>query len=616
MQAKKIRFNHFRIKVFALIFSAVLLIVSVSLFVIYDAALRSTKVSATDLYQGGLKSCSSYIESNLEAVYFSSTSLSKNSDIIDLASIEYKIPGELQPSFYEPIRKLMQRHNTVITNTYSFAGMKNYYLYLNNQNAMIVSDLTYFEDIPLESTSVLDTKEKTIFYEWQRAPSYEFMTHDRKWINPSNSQTITLNIPVQNDVGEICAVLCVNIDAKYISDTLRTSFSDTSVQFMVFDQNGNIFASSNDNYITDKQSLTDNVYKNLDAISGQDNNEVIIDGVSYLVSYHHSDYTSWDYVALLPMNVLYNSLRFLNDLLLTLALITVLLSALITLFISRFVTKPLSILQDSMAKIGDDKDFNTRITEDRKDEFGKVYAGFNVMAKNLKSLTDNLTSQKLLHKEMEIRLLQNQINPHFLYNTLESLYSMAIIYEHDEMADIILALSKFFRVSLSTGKNIVPLGKSIELARHYITIHNNRFGKSVTLNVDVDDRYLEYLVPKFLIQPLVENSIVHGFVDNSDCGEITLCVVENDNELIISIIDNGIGISTQTIDEINDYLRSRKDDENNDSNFYALHNINAQIALMFGDDYGLRIEPRVNSGATILINIPVNHTINLQQPEK
>lgn len=196
--------------------------------------------------------------------------------------------------------------------------------------------------------------------------------------------------------------------------------------------------------------------------------------------------------------------------------------------------------------------------------------------------------------------MQSQINPHFLYNTLDSIIWMIQSGEYKGAEQMVSSLAKFFRISLSQGKDIIPLEKELEHATSYLAIQNIRFKDKFEFSVQADKKLLHYLCPKLSIQPLLENAIYHGMEGVYDDGEITISVYEKDNLIHIDVSDNGLGMPEKVVEYImhNRVISSKR------GSGIGVRNVDERIKLIYGEQYGVTIESELDEGTTATIIIP------------
>lgn len=219
-------------------------------------------------------------------------------------------------------------------------------------------------------------------------------------------------------------------------------------------------------------------------------------------------------------------------------------------------------------------------------------------------------SQAHLHenaefKDIQLRMLMNQINPHFLYNTLESIRGQAIFNDDWVVADMAETLSIFFRYCISQKGTIVQLNDEIKNVNVFLKIMKFRLPEKFEFNITVDNpEWLEYQIPKLTLQPLIENAILHGINSYKTGGLITLRAVETTDQLKIYIRDNGVGIATEELRKINERLASGFESTGEQHDGIALYNINRRIKLTYGRQYGLRIYSTVDVGTNVTICLP------------
>ncbi len=237
---------------------------------------------------------------------------------------------------------------------------------------------------------------------------------------------------------------------------------------------------------------------------------------------------------------------------------------------------------------------------------------FHMVLKKFKEIIDTKELIEGSRKHAEYLALQNQINPHFLYNTLEGIRSEALIEGVDSIANMTENLATFFRYTISNVDKFVTLQDEIKNIESYYKIQEFRFGDKISLNIefqtDNSEKILKAKLPKLTLQPFVENAIFHGLEKKIEKGLISLKISATRERLIIMVSDNGIGMSEEKVKELNQKLRGAsikhmKEDESNKG--IALLNVNSRIKLIFGDEYGVYIYSKINSGTDVEITIPL-----------
>ncbi len=276
------------------------------------------------------------------------------------------------------------------------------------------------------------------------------------------------------------------------------------------------------------------------------------------------------------------------------------------LIISNIVTNPLHKLTLAINEVSNG-DLEQQVEVTTHDEVGEVAECFNRMVLALKELIDENYVITLQEKESELAALQAQINPHFLYNTLDSLYWQATNEGNDEIAESILALSRLFRLVLSQGSREVTVEQETELIYRYLQIQKMRFTKRLNYTIQVDDDIKQAKMPKLILQPFVENAIVHGFENVSTPCDVIVTGRREGDQICFEIADTGIGMSKEQVDEIwqeepENYRKQR-------IGRYAIKNIRERLQRRYGDRFSLEIQSDVGKGTRVTLRIPYEENV-------
>lgn len=271
------------------------------------------------------------------------------------------------------------------------------------------------------------------------------------------------------------------------------------------------------------------------------------------------------------------------------------------LIISNTVTKPLCKVNEAIKKFSAG-DFEQQVEVETNDEIGEVARCFNKMVEDIRMLIDRNYVITLREKESELAVLQAQINPHFLYNTLDSLYWQATGAGNDEIAESILALSQLFRLVLNQGKSEVTVGQETELVSRYLQIQKMRFSRRLSYDICVDPSVMNAKIPKLILQPFVENAIVHGFENVSTPCFLRVSGGKVQGKIQFEIQDTGIGMRQDQIDalweeEPEQYAKQR-------IGRYAIKNIRERLKMKYQDRFDLKIESSVGKGTTVILTVP------------
>ncbi|MGN8771886.1 sensor histidine kinase [Paenibacillus barengoltzii] len=233
---------------------------------------------------------------------------------------------------------------------------------------------------------------------------------------------------------------------------------------------------------------------------------------------------------------------------------------------------------------------------------------FNLMLRRIRELMDQIIQEQEAKRKSELDVLQSQINPHFLYNTLNSVTRLAELGRNEEVVTTITSLSRFFRISLSKGKHIISVQDELEHVRHYLIIQTIRFKNKFRYEIRADEAALKCSTLKLILQPLVENAIHHGIEKSAEEGFIDIeARLEGDN-LIFRILDNGIGMTSDTVEKLlSGNIRSER------GSGVGVRNVQERITLYYGPGYGLHFESEPEEGTTVTITIPAVQPDSLEQ---
>lgn len=220
-------------------------------------------------------------------------------------------------------------------------------------------------------------------------------------------------------------------------------------------------------------------------------------------------------------------------------------------------------------------------------------------------------NKKLQQKQAEYLALQNQINPHFLYNTLEAIRADALLADCEDIAETTEALATFFRYTISDIQEYVTFSDELDNVENYFIIQRCRFGDKLSMELEMEnEQLLEAKMPKLILQPLVENAIVHGLEDKIDNGTVRIIIENSDKVLFLRVRDDGIGISEEQVEKLNEQFsksdrKEKTADDGQKRGGIALRNVNSRIRLMFGEDYGLQIFSAKGVGTECCVTLPL-----------
>ncbi|WP_026485569.1 sensor histidine kinase [Caldanaerobius polysaccharolyticus] len=327
-------------------------------------------------------------------------------------------------------------------------------------------------------------------------------------------------------------------------------------------------------------------------------------GQKALINYNTIPETNWKILQLIPYNVIMKEIEQLTVYNLTINLIFLLGLLGIFVFISWNITKPLSRLRTLMKEVTKGN-FDVSVEIKGNDEVSQLEASFNSMVRQIDALIKQLNEEHRIRERTHLEVLQAQINPHFLFNTLNAIKWMAKMNGADNVSKMIADLGKLLETTLSNTEEMIPLSEEIDCVERYVSLQKMRYGDKFDVRYEIADDILQYKVPCLILQPLVENAIIHAFEDVDRGGLIVIKGYVQGDDILIEVIDNGKGIPEGRLKELLDNNYDRKSRFNN----IGLKNVNERISLYYGSNYGLTMDSKQGIGTTIKLRLPVKEEI-------
>jgi two-component system sensor histidine kinase YesM len=426
----------------------------------------------------------------------------------------------------------------------------------------------------------------------------------------SKEQNFVSFIRVIRDVnnGITLGVMVINIPEKAIMQSYSSVVNDDSLQIVILDENDTaIVPTTNAN--SSAQALRQILFEN----DGDIRNRIAQAGTGYItinfgfkkynVSYLSQGTDGWKYVSIMPSNVAGTENK--SFVIFTLLLLIV---DGIVFFVSSFVISkntitPIQQLLQSMKNVDEGRFIEVKL-HPQNYEFEQLFLGYNKMIRQINKLLNKTLEEQKTIRKAELNTLKAQIKPHFLYNTLDSIASLALSGDSKEVCNLVEALGNYYRASVSKGREVISVGEEIDMVRNYLNIQKVRYQDMFEVRYDVDDECLEYPILKLVLQPLVENALYHGIREKGTSGVITVSAQDDGEAVVLVVADDGIGMSREKIDHI------LSQEKNSHSESFGLWGTMERIRIFYGRDDCFHLKSELGKGTQITLRIPKGGDIN------
>jgi len=564
-------------KIFSLIAVAVFFIISFQT-VSYLSIQNLIESRAKDHSQSTILQTKTDVEQTLDRVKNMTQKFAYNTYLIDFlkaATIEEKI--EVHPYVENVINNLLE-NNTEFraaalvkeNNWRNFYGDLDYFVYQK-----VVNDLgEEFNNLTRGQFEIIEHKGEIIhFYLY---PIFDLHSSSNK----------------NNKLG----TAIIRIDSSNINKSIRDISANQYTTFFIADEN--------DRFIT--SSLKSNLIDNSKAFENYNQNS------EYIVQNERINFANWRIYGFTSRNKVAEDLKQFPLMIIFSSLTFVILLLGIGFVLNKNITKPVISIAKSMDLIGENND-NQRINLDINGELGIIVEDANKMLDKIENfkkheieMQTQIYETKISRHKAELSALQSQINPHFLYNTLECIRSIGAVYESQEIMDISIAMADIFRYSIKSNR-FVKVKEEIEIIESYLKIMKLRFPKRINYEIDIKNQIKNKKIIKMLLQPIVENAFYHGLESKTDGGKILIKAEIKDEDIIFLISDNGKGIKEEKLNLLNNSLNRVLKIEIEDFKKHGIGilNINKRIKLNYGEEYGLKLDSKIDQGTEVEIIIPV-----------
>ena len=389
----------------------------------------------------------------------------------------------------------------------------------------------------------------------------------------------------------------IKIDLKQELIQEIVSNSNEKSHIFILDKNNQFIYPNKEDKIIESSFLED-----LENIKVNNYTNIPIDGTEYMMVYNQSNYSGVKTIMLTPRSSVFSEVNHLRKVMILVVFMGILISFLLGFLLSKPLVESIHKLRRAMKNV-EKGNLGQRVSITSNDEIGELGKGFNHMINEIDRLVSEVYKTSLREKEAEIRALQSQMNPHFLYNTLESINMLAITKGNFDVSDMVSSLGKLLRYTIDNSSKIVTLEAELSFIRSYVAIQRVRMGENLQYHEDFEPAVLHVYLPKLILQPFVENAIVHGGFQQG--GTISINAHRVGPLLNITICDNGKGVTAQQLAKLKNLIKNHNTTSSDKHNGIALSNVHERLQLLYGKQYGIKIDSQEQNGFSVTLTLPI-----------
>ena len=538
-------------------------------------------------------------------LYLQQTENEMESELYKIATVSSSVAQTAK------VHEVLEKQNTGISFSEEYDDMNELYKTIESTRALqnlyqirlFISDsfthsrsnyITY----PLSSVSDTDWYHQLVD-QYQTQALLPPSTFQPPLSEPQEVLSVVTLIRSRKNITRILGVVSVDVLKSDLIDILqRNNYAEQSAAYLV-DENLNIVCGANSTFPVSEADLAAQLQQMRDtfgASSGVSTAGNAVYGLSAPI------FDGWRIFTVASMGNLLSPVSDLRDQMILLTVIISIIAFCLSYLYARYSTRRIKTLAEQVRRV-ENGDLSVSCIVDSEDEIGELQNSFNFMVRRISLLVDERYNLGKNLKDMELRALQAQINPHFLYNTLDMIAWKAMASGNQETVDIVVKLARFYRLSLSNGSDFLPLSDEVEHVRLFVELTNLCRSRNVQLITEVAPNIADYPIMKLILQPIVENSLFHGLYELSDReGVIRLTAEQIGSYVQIQIADNGVGIEKSKLAEL--LAKKERPVVNTKRGGYGIGNILERLRIYYDDRFTFQIESAILTGTTVTIRIP------------
>lgn len=524
-------------------------------------------------------------------------------EIISVSNLYYAdrelvniIRREVPENDFDRLDKYLSVMNILNKNTYSFENINlKYYTVLygfnGHQYNSWINNTYNFDSIPKRQwyQNILKKDGRIVWIS---------TFNDKEGYGEDNFVFSAARVMKHHYTNKAIGVLLMNIDEAVLYNTYKEILNIGNNIYIV-DGNGMVVSSGDKGRLSKK--FGEDQYA--DEILNLKHSTSIVkkkQGKRFLISVHSIPKVGWRIIEEVPLEVVVAPMDTLRNLTPVLFMFCMLMGFILSYIIARHISRPIKGLYNTM-KIVEKGELNVTSNVKSTDEIGELSIGFNRMIIRIKELMNSVKREERLKRKAEFDFLQAQINPHFLYNTLYSIKCMVAMKENESAEKMLMSYMNLLRKTLTKQDEFIPIKEELDNLKEYISIQAFRYPDKFEVAYRVDEEILACKTLKLILQPLIENAIFHGIEPKKEKGSIAIYGYREENEVVIKVVDDGIGMDKEQIDAI---WEEKNKCSGRAFNQVGIINVHDRLRLHFGEEYGLSIESRLGRGTTVEVRMP------------
>ncbi|MCA1054935.1 sensor histidine kinase [Rossellomorea aquimaris] len=412
----------------------------------------------------------------------------------------------------------------------------------------------------------------------------------QKFSMDQDNWVISISREVRDESGQHLGVVLLDIQYKGIEDAFHDLMLGQNGYAFILNNSGELVYHRDPSYFTDKgkkQELLD-IWKSKEGYDGANNTLV------HKANIQNSD---WVLVGVSSLDGLSQVRKQLLGTILIVGIGLFVLVLIVTPLVAKRITNPIHRLEKAMQKVQHGV-LDVHVTESGIAEVEHLSKHFNVMTKEIKRLLKDIEQKEKDLRSYELSVLRGQINPHFLYNTLDTIVWMAEFNDSERVIMVTKALAQFFQLSLSGGNEFTTIENELNHVKQYLIIQKERYGEKLNYTIDADQEILEVKIPKIILQPLIENAIYHGIREKSVNGHIQISAKKDESSIKLIVEDDGVGFDPQT------RLEQVSDEQSIRLGGIGIRNVDDRLKLYYGEEYGVTVDSVVGVGTRVVVVLP------------